>query len=83
MSTGDLALAIMELNERLSAMEREVAALKSAERRKTVRAKRPVKQRKAKIWLCEATSKCEHKGLGTVCKFSGGCPAQRQTSAVA
>jgi len=61
----------------------EFDALKSAERRKTVRRKPPVQQRKAKIKLCAKRGFCMEKDMEGVCHGVTTCPEQRLTSAVA
>jgi hypothetical protein len=59
------------------------AALKSAERRKTVRSKRPAQQRKEKSLLCAVPGlKCSFDILGK-CSNGSACPWQRKPSAVA
>lgn len=58
------------------------AALKSVERRKTVRAKRPVQQLKRKIKLCAQKGYCAEKDTSGVCHGVTACPCQRLTSRI-
>jgi hypothetical protein len=60
-----------------------VAAPNIKEAGRTVRAERPVQQRKAKILLCSGTSICACKTVSGNCNYLAKCPWQRKTSAVA
>ncbi|MDD5006593.1 MAG: hypothetical protein PHS93_09935 [Candidatus Omnitrophica bacterium] len=57
--------------------------LKSADRRKTVRAKRPLQQRKVAIWPCESDKPCEDRGPENNCNFHGSCSAKGHTASFA